>query len=105
MTALQIAITSANITTAQYLLGLGADVSGRTSSGDTSLHLAARIGDRSVGLNAKNHCGETALHAAVSAGHEDVVRLMLASGVDSQVKVGVTAPMDDGFDWSSIMEV
>ncbi|CAC9894546.1 unnamed protein product, partial [Aureobasidium pullulans] len=114
MTALQIAITSANITTAQYLLGLGADVSGRTSSGDTSLHLAARIGDvslvesllqRSVGLNAKNHCGETALHAAVSAGHEDVVRLMSASGVDSQVKVGVAAPMDDGFDWSSIMEV
>jgi ankyrin repeat protein len=115
MTALQIAISSANTSTAQFLLELGADATCTTPGGETALHLAARVGDvamvesllqRCGSINIRNHCGETALHAAVTAGHEDVVRAMLAHGVDSQAKVGVVTPvLDSAFDWNMIMEL
>ena len=61
---------------------------------------------RCVSINVRNHCGETPLHAAVTAGHEDVVRVMLANGVDPQAKVGVVTPvLDSSFDWNMIMEL
>jgi ankyrin repeat protein len=43
MTALQLAITSANTSTAQSLLELGADITSTTSNGKTALHFAARM--------------------------------------------------------------
>jgi hypothetical protein len=59
-----------------------------------------------VSINVRKYCWVSALHAAVTAGHEDVVRVTLAHGVGSQAKVSVVTPViDTAFDWNMIMEL
>ena len=80
--------------TAKALLAHGADVAARTSLMRTPVHIAAACG--STGclvevadaartadvLDAKDHCGRTAMHRAVFNGHVDCMLELAARGAD-----------------------
>ncbi len=93
-TALQLACCHLRPSTAEYLIGKGADINIADVSGDTSLHDAAFEGhcDRvsllcrlGAEVNKKGSFGQTPLHFASMNGHADIVDLLLESGADSGI--------------------
>ena len=82
---------------AGLLLEKGASPDTKNGLGQNALHLAVEKGNLGlVGLvldyagdvDARDCLGQTAFHRAVAMGWEEIVRLMLLRGVNSQAKVG-----------------
>ena len=94
-TALVIAISRTDELWTTYLLGKGANPNLATSTGDTPLMAAARVGytqaiEYLLALGAKvdatNKMGETALILAVQNRELDAVKMLLAKGADPDKK-------------------
>lgn len=98
-TCLHIAVSQNNTSMASLLLEKGASAEKKNGLGQNALHLAVEKGNVAlVGLvldfmmagehDARDCLGQTAFHRAVAMGWEEIVRLMLLRGVNSQAKVG-----------------
>ncbi len=91
MTPLQHAIQNNGIDAVQSLLAGGADVSIKTETGESCLHLAAKTGnaplikiflDRRLSPNARNGNEWTPLFFACAGGHLDAVKILVENGGD-----------------------
>lgn len=96
-TCLHIAVAQDNVAMAGLLMEKGALADAKNGLGQNALHIAVEKGNTAlVGLvldyardvDARDCLGQTAFHRAVAMGWEEIVRLMLLRGVNSQAKVG-----------------
>jgi hypothetical protein len=96
-TCLHIAVAQDNVAMAGLLMEKGALADAKNGLGQSALHIAVEKGNTAlVGLvldyasdvDARDCLGQTAFHRAVAMGWEEIVRLMLLRGVNSQAKVG-----------------
>jgi hypothetical protein len=100
-TPLHMAVFRGQAKVVQNLLGRGADVSAKTSSGVSALHLACS-GARKTGrgaiirsllqkgadVHAKDKYGRTPLHSAIAYGSIQSLKLLLTRGADISIKDG-----------------
>eukprot|EP00803_Ostreobium_quekettii_P007331 evm.model.scf_1535.3 EVM.evm.TU.scf_1535.3 scf_1535:22230-35004(+) len=101
LTPLHAAVTRARRKAVDALIDKGADVNAHTCASPSMplLHVAARLGH--VGMvdsllrrgavleSLSEERGQTALHAAASEGHLEVARLLVAQGLDVDVRSGI----------------
>ena len=85
------AITSGDIEQVRLLISQGADIKTKNNLGQTPLHLACRIGNKTIvellvkngaNVNAKNNPGGTPLNLACQGNNKDIVELLIDNGAN-----------------------
>ena len=92
---LHIAATGGSTQTVRTLINMGADIEGKTPSGNTAFMIAASTGNLSVAetllskgasINVRDRSGNTALMKAIINNHEQTVSFLLANGAKTRVR-------------------
>ncbi|CAM9956918.1 unnamed protein product, partial [Ectocarpus sp. 8 AP-2014] len=95
LSPLMVASLRGHLSTVKTLLNAGADVSIRTSHGNSALHWAARQGqvevitailEHGADVNASNYSGYTALHAGCATNQTGAMDVLLDAGADMDRK-------------------
>lgn len=88
-TLLHVAVKKRDDDMIRLLIRKGADVNAKNMKGNTALHYAAETGTAMIliksgaHIDAKNKRGDTLLHKSAYNGMEDMVRVLLLNGADS----------------------